>query len=91
MTVIKKKIVPPVHLKVLMDGALHENGEFNEFSFPIPNDHAIVHQGDANWGFSDLHCLHISSDVEIDSETRNRAMDKSKKVWADFASEYDIE
>jgi len=91
MTVIKKKIVPPVHLKRLMDDALHENDEFNEFSFPIPDKHGIVHQGDANWAFSDLDCLHISPNVEIDSETRNRANDKSKKVWADFASEYDIE
>ena len=91
MTAIKKKIVPPVHLKVLMDDKLHENGEFNEFSFPIPDKHGIVHQGDANWAFSDLHCLHISSDVEIDYETRNRAYNRSMQIWAEFASEYDIE
>ena len=92
MTALKRKIIPAEELNKLMDDKLHENDEFSEFSFLMPHKNAIRHQGDdENWGFSFISCLHLSSNTEIDENIKESARKVSEKIWAEFASKYDIE
>ena len=91
MASIKREIKSAEEIQEWMDDRLHEDGEFEEYSFYTPVGAERRDESDGNWTFTMPGLQRSTNDPTPDRPLEPEAEAAFMRIWTEAASLFDLE